>query len=370
MEPLRQQQISQPIVDVYLAIEQQLLLNIAKRLREHRTLITEDNIKSWQTVQLSMMGNLTQSNIITIAKYSKMAIDEVSEALAIAGYEAINEFEGTLQEAVREGLLIRPPDVNSSRALEDVLLAYQLQAKNSLNLINTTMLQQADQVYLDIVNRTVGLVLSGSIDPVKALRRTVVEWADKGIPALIRKDGVAIGTEGYLNMVMRSTVNNVANQMQDTRMDEFGVDLVEISAHLGARPKCAPYQGRIFSRSGSHPKYPPLSSTSIGEPDGLFGINCRHQKYPYIEGVTRRTYKPYNAKENHEAYLLSQKQRELERNIRKAKKELEMMEAMGDEVGVQRAKKKLRARQAAMREFIVQTGRTRNRAREQIVKAK
>ncbi|XQY90651.1 phage minor capsid protein [Metabacillus sp. HB246100] len=375
MEPLRQQQIAMSTVDVYLEIEHQLLINMAKRLRQHRSLLADfeswqgDQITiiSWQTAQLSMLEHLTQDNIKTIAKYSGLAIDEVSQALEIAGYEAIDEFEGDLQEAVQKGLLVKPPVVGESQALENILSSYQSQAISTLNLINTTILDQSRQVYRDIVNNTVGVVMSGTMNPLDALRSISSKWAEKGIPALIRKDGARMSTEAYLNSVMRSTVNNVANDMQDTRMDEFGVDLVEISSHMGARPKCAKYQGRIFSRSGNHPKYEPLSSTSIGEADGLFGVNCRHIKYPYIEGITRRTYKPQNAKENREVYLKTQRQRELERGIRNAKKRLEVMQAMGDEVGERRAKELVRSRQARMREFINETGLIRNRVREQIV---
>src|SRR4051794_4962306 len=109
MEPLRSQQISMPTVEVFLAIEEQLLINVARQLKKNRSLLTEDDILSWQTEQLSMLGSLTQRNIITIAKHSQSAIDEVTKALSEAGYSTIGEFEGELEEAVRLGLLVQPP---------------------------------------------------------------------------------------------------------------------------------------------------------------------------------------------------------------------------------------------------------------------
>lgn len=367
MNPEQQQQIAASTVDVFLKIEEQLLVNIAKRLKKNGSLLTEDNISSWQTEQLAMLGSLTQENIISIAKYSGMAIDEVSKALKTAGYEAVSEQETDLQEAVALGLLVAPPRIEASQALQNVIGAYQAQVLDTFNLVGTTMLNQSQQVYLDIVNNVTGVVLSGSMTPLVALRTMASKWANKGIPVLIDKADRHWSTEAYLNMIMRSTINNVANKMQDTRMDEYGVDLIEVSSHMGARPKCAPYQGRIFSRSGKHTKYPALSTTSFGEKDGLRGINCRHTFYPYIESVTRRTYKPYNAKENNEQYKLTQQQRSLERAIRKAKKELAMMQAMGDETGIKEARNKVREHQKAMRDFIEQSGLTRNREREQIV---
>ncbi|MFC0271119.1 phage minor capsid protein [Metabacillus herbersteinensis] len=366
MDPLKQQQLAMPTVEVFLSIEEQLLINIAKQLSKHKSLLTEDDIVSWQTEQLSMLGQLTQQNIIAIAKHSGMAVDEVTKALEQAGYSTVEEGEEDLQAAVALGLLIAPPSIESSQALQEVISAFQEQAIDSFNLINTTMLQQSQQVYLDIVNQTVGKVLAGTQTPQQALRESVEKWAHKGVPALIDKAGKRWSTEAYLNAVMRSTVNNVANEMQDARMDDYGVDLTEVSSHMGARPGCAPYQGRIYSKSGTHPKYPPLSSTTYRQASGLFGINCRHVKYPYIEGVSRKTYKPYDEEKNRKEYEESQQQRLLERNIRAAKRELHMMQAMGDDVGLKIAKQRVRDRQAEMREFIEATERTRNRPREQL----
>lgn len=363
MDPLKQQQLTMSTVEVFLAIEEQILMNIAKLLKRHNGLLDED-INSWQVAQLEQLGTLTQQNIITIAKYSGFAIDEVAKALKEAGYSAVQEYEGILQEAVQEGLAIEPPELATSSALASILSTYQQQAEDTFNLVNTTLLNQAEQAYLDIVNQVVGKVMSGTQTPREALREVSREWAERGVPALIDRSGRRWSTEAYLNMVMRTMSSNVANDMQDARMQEFGVDLVEISSHMGARPKCAPYQGRIFSLSGSDPKYPSFSSTSFGQPDGLFGINCRHVKYPYIKGTSKKRYKPYNAKKNREAYEESQQQRYLERQIRKAKRELAMMEAMGDEEGILEAKRLVRARQANIREFISETDRTRRYERE------
>jgi hypothetical protein len=366
MDPLKQQQLAMPTVEVFLAIEEQLLINIAKQLRNHRSLLTEDDIISWQTQQLSAMGELSRQNIITIAKHSGMAVDEVTRALEQAGYSTVEEYEGNLKEAVALGLLVAPPSMEASESLQNVLAAYQEQAFDSFNMINTTLINQSQMVYLDIVNQTVGKVLAGTQTPQEALRESAMKWANKGVPALIDKAGKQWSTEAYLNMVMRSTVNNVANDMQDARMDDFGVDLIEVSSHIGARPRCAPFQGRIFSRSGTHGRFPAFSTTSYGEPAGLFGVNCNHIKYPYIEGFSRKSYEPYKTSENKEAYEETQKQRYLERQIRKAKRELHMMQTMGDDIGIKMAKQKVKDRQADMRDFIEATGRTRNRSREQV----
>lgn len=366
MDKRELQNLSQPVTDVYLGIEEQILLNIAKRLAKHNSLLTEDDIQSWQVQALSELEGLSQKNIQFMSSKSGKTIEEVRKALEKAGYNMIEDNEKVLQRAAKEGLLNEAPPVAESAAIASILESYERQSQETLNLVNSTMLNQSEQAYLDIINRTTGEVLSGVSTPQQALRKTVGEWAETGTPALIDKAGKRWSSEAYISTVMRSTSNNVANDMQEARFDEYGNDLVEISSHSGARPKCAPYQGRIFSRSGNHPRYPALNDTSIGEPDGLFGINCGHVKYAYIEGISKQRYKPRDPEVNDKAYERSQKQRYLERQIKKAKREKAMLEELGDTEGIERAQRKILNRQDNMRQFIKSTNRTRRREREQI----
>ncbi len=367
------QRFSKPVADVYLAIEDQLLVNIAKKIaRDNDILIDiEKNgdirkIESWQLKKLNDLDALTQEHIKIISKQSGKTAEEVEKMLSGAGYKAVNDIEGDMESAAEKGKLTMPEgNPKDSSALKDVLRGYEQQAKNKLNLTNTTMIDMSNQKYLNVINETTGKVLAGATSAQQALRESIRGLAVQGVPALVDRSGRQWSTEAYVNMVMRSTTNNVANSMQETRMDEYGVDLVEISAHDGARPLCEPYQGRIFSRSGDHPRYPPLSETSMGEPAGLFGVNCGHMQYPYFEG-TKKTYKPVKPEVNDRIYQESQKQRYLERQVRKAKREMAMMIELGDKQGIAEADDLIKERQANVRQFINDTGRTRRIGREQI----
>src|SRR5690606_40686763 len=118
----KSQQITLPVVEIYLAIEEQILINVAKRLKRHKSLMDED-IQSWQLMKLQELGSLTQENIITIARHSGLAIDEVSRMLEQAGYTAVTRIDEDIavEEAVRRGLLIRPSDASVNPVLEQIL---------------------------------------------------------------------------------------------------------------------------------------------------------------------------------------------------------------------------------------------------------
>ncbi|EOP10443.1 phage minor capsid protein [Bacillus cereus] len=371
LPPEKLQQLSIFVVDIYNAIEEELLLNMARMLKYDRELLltAEDftEYQHWRIVQLNKLGKLNQQQMDTISRHSGKTADEVRKMLEGAGFTAVEQHEPLYQETVQSGILPAAPAMHTSAALIGILNAYEQQALDTLNLVNTTMLKQSQQVYLDVLNKTVGKLLGGVITPQQALRQTVSEWAQRGIPALIDKAGRRWGVEGYVSMCARSTSQNVANGMQDERMREYDVDLCEVSSYPGARPKCFEDQGKIYSLSGKHPKYKPLSSTSYGEPDGLFGINCSHIRYPYIEGLSNQRYFPHeDIEENRRIYKQSQQQRAIERRIRKAKREVRVMEALGDQEGVKNAENKVSQQQSVMREFIKDTKRTRRYDREKL----
>lgn len=365
MNPEKQDQLTENVVHMYNAIEEEILYNMAIYLKKHNGKLTKENIRDWQVLQLSQLGALTQSNVITIVKYSGLAIDEVSKALEIAQYEAVSPYATLVKRAVQLGLLIAPT-APAGLSLGTILSSYIAQASSTLNLVNTTMLDGARQAYINIVNTTVGMVITGALSPEQALTRTLQQWADKGLPAIVDKLGRRWSPDAYVRMVTRSTLKNTAVESQFARMEQDGIELVQTSSHIGARPLCAPYQGRIYfkGRGPNTTKYPDWSSTSYGEPAGLLGINCHHAIYPFIEGMNTQTFFPPDSFENDKAYKQSVVQRSNERAIRKAKTELAMMEALNDAEGIKKARAKVREKQATMRAFINETGRGRRYERE------
>ena len=237
-------------------------------------------------------------------------------------------------------------------------------------MINTNLLQASSQVYTDILTRSAAQVLTGNLTLQQALVKTAGEWAKQGMPAIVDKAGRTWSTEAYVNMVTRATQKNVATSMQESRMDDYEIDLVEISSHAASRPSHIDYQGKIYSRSGKSKKYPSLKDTSYGKgADGLVtGIGCNHIAYPFISGVSTKRYEPYDKKESLEAYKQSQKQRYLEREIRRSKKELEMLTQMGvDNSEISAAMLRVKDKETNMEDFIDETGRTRYKQKERVV---
>lgn len=214
-------------------------------------------------------------------------------------------------------------------------------------------------------NRAWLQISSGAFDYRTVLRRTVDKLAKEGIKAIVYPSGHSDTLEVAVRRAVLTGVNQTAAKLQTARMDEMGWDLVEVTAHAGARPSHALWQGKIYSRSGKSKQYPPFSVTGYGTGAGLCGWNCRHSFYPYYEGLSianysKRELERMNSKEiayngqKMTHYEASQVQRYLERGIRKWKRVYLAESAAG--LGTTKASIKLAQWRARQRDFLDKTG--------------
>lgn len=316
----------------------------------------------WQMQKLQQLGKLRGMNLKTIKTSRVKLLKAVRTEIEAEALKRANMVDDATAGAGKSLSAVLPAKVDPQ--IMAVVTKWENAVAKQFDKAFAPMIAKCDSIYTDTVFKATAkqqLGMSGR----QAIAEACSEWSQQGIQAFADSSGRLWSTEAYAQVVIRSNMTNAATETQFTRMEELGEDLVEISSHLGARPKCEPYQGKIYSLSGSSKNYPPLSSTSYGEPDGLFGINCRHIMYPYFPG-TEKTFKPQNAERNETAYKNSQIQRRLERSIREGKRNLDLMSKTKDEKQVERAKVLLNNRESAMRSFIDSTGRKRRTDREEI----
>jgi hypothetical protein len=230
-----------------------------------------------------------------------------------------------------------------------------------MNLINAG-------IQLDSYNRLnsafAGL-RNGALTREQAVSRAVSEFADDGIRVATFASGRKMELAAYIRMVTTTSVSNAVRETTFARMAEVGIDLMEVSAHSGARPLCEPYQGQVYSVSGKSTEYPTLSGTSYGQPAGLFGINCRHTFWAYSPDYPRPLADRPDKAENDRVYKESQAQRYNERQIRAWKrKAMAFDQVKGAERQAAKAYDKVKEWQARQRALINSSGLKRDYVRE------
>ena len=327
--------ISERLIAIYERMEEDLLKLVAKRFADAKKLRLV-NEYDWQTRMLEEMGWLRQESVKTIARLSGKAEAEIERILQKAGRETIDRDERMYRQAYAAGALGDiPVPADMSPRIQRVIQAAAANAKTALNLVNTTAAESAMRVYIDTVNRVYLETVTGVSTYTDATRRAVRELADKGITGATYTSAAGRVTRAHLDVAVRravvTSVAQVAGGLQLERARDWGVNLVEVSAHIGARPEHEIWQGRIYSIDGGTRKYPNLvDATGYGEVTGLMGANCRHMFYPYFEGYSTPATRDWDTKENAKVYEATQRQRVLERDIRKYKRRAIAADAAGD----------------------------------------
>lgn len=373
--------LSQGISDLLVGLETDLIANIAQYLAAGRI---EEETSKWKIRKLAELGKLTKQNAATISSYAGQIPELLELTLQRAANSAIMEMSPGLRRMVQEGLIDKRANPTMSERILNSLKMLQKQAKKDLNLTNTTMLYKAKdaaakvvrrtaelankQEYIDGLNKAAGKVVTGIEARQSAMRECIGEMTQKGIPAFVDKKGRNWTPEAYTNMCIRSTVGSVAKETQFALMDDYGLDLVEVSSHSGARPLCAKDQGKIFNRNGGggyttdldgkRIRFYAWRSSSYGKPAGLLGINCGHQIYPFLPGISVQTYFPYDEKENAEQYDKICRQRELERRVRATKRECTSLDTLGDKEGFDKAAYKLKQQEQQLKSYCEKNGLT------------
>lgn len=387
MNLLKNQQEAETIDSVYIDLEAQLMQNIARHLRDWDKPIDTDR---WLMQKLSEIGKLNKENIKIIAQMSGISQTAAERMLFEAAEEAVKMMEPGFRYMARQGLIDSVVEADKSKNVKQVMKNLQKQAKDSLNLTNTTMLHKTQEAFksliqntaeeaLKIMNNNTGAVITGAESRQQALRKTIRQFNDNGITGFVDKRGRNWTPEAYVNMAMRTTAGSVANEVQTARCEDMGVNLIQIDSHSGARPKCAKDQGKIFSLdntsgttedlNGRKIRYYPWNSSSYGEPDGILGINCGHHKFPFVPGVNiQRHFPTEDMDANNRLYKQTQVQRALERDVRKQKRECMMFDELEDKDAFEESAVKLKSKEAKLKNYVDKHEHLhRRRDREQVV---
>ena len=384
--------LSEPIEKVYIDVVNALLINMAKHFNSGYSLSTQD----WEIKKLAELGQLNKESIEIISDMTGQTPEMVKVALENSVFKATADLEPELKKAVKDGAIqaAAADNVLASENIQEVLSAYNAQALQKTNLVNTVMLESTLSQFRKIVTNTVnierqlnatqqilntatGQVLTGTESRTQALRAALKQISEQGITGFYDKAGRSWSPEAYVNMDIRTTVHNTSIEATKIRAQDYGVSTFQVSSHSGARPLCYPYQGKFYSwdnssgtftdGEGVRHSYQPISSTSYGQAAGLFGINCGHYPITMVPGYSIPREQPIEDKElNDKIYAESQKQRYLEREVRAAKREAAMYNAAGDTEAFEKAAVKVKQKQADYNTFCKETGRTKRLDRTQV----
>lgn len=317
---------------------------------------------------LSALAAENRSHIDTLLMEHRALISETAYRAALRTLEEADTRDARAIAAFRHA----SPEATTAHAR---MMAEQaaIGIRDMVERQNVALAQQAERAWYDVAAEGVRYAEAGAM-PRGWLDKAVLRLAKAGVETVDYRSGVSNQVDVAIKRHMRTQVNQAAARLEIDRLDACGHRFVQTTAHFGARDEHREWQGKAFCLDGPRDvngiHYPDFYSvTGYGTVTGLCGANCRHHFGIHVPGLSKLPELPEEVRgmDPEEYYEAIQRQRELERRVRKTKRDVAALEQAG--IGLEsptyvQKRLVLGRQQKALREHCSETGLQRQPARE------
>lgn len=320
------------LVELMDAYDNAVVADIARRIVKTGT-ITET--AKHQIRQAQQMGLLYEDIIQEIAKRTNATDNMIKALFEDAGVETVQTDNRLYTAAGLQTTYLR-----ASPVMLQMLQAGYENTLGTMHNLTLTTANTAQQAYISACDLAMLQVQSGAMSYQQAIRAAIQSAAADGTRVLY-PSGRSDRIEVAIRRAVLTGVAKTCRTIGEYNAASCGCDLMELSAHAGARPSHAKWQGQLVSLSGKK-GYLSKDDIGYGSGDGFGGYNCRHDWYPFFPGISQRNYTPekltqletmtvnYNGQEI-PYYDATQEQRRLERRVRDCKLRLSATDAARQE---------------------------------------
>lgn len=350
------------MVQLWQQVEDDILRDVARRIGKMDGMTQTAN---WQLWRYQQVEAVREEVVKLLAKYSGKSEREIRRILKEACTAALEADDEIYYHYGKT-----PTPFAESVPLQNLLNAGYRQTSGTWSNLTATTANTVTGAFERVLDEAWLKVSTGAFDYKSAVKTAVDTLADD-MPYITYPTGHTDTLEVAARRAILTGVNQTAGKLQDARMEEMGVEYVETTAHGGARPTHAEWQGKRFHLGGDKVLDGKLykdfvRETGYGTGAGLCGWNCRHQYFPCFPELgdppswTQESLEQLNARnveyngQMYTQYEISQMQRARERNVRKWKRRYLAEDAAGSDTTA--AAVRLKAARDSLKQFTQDTG--------------
>ena len=244
--------LPEELAELYRGLEDTLLTEICSRLklRDELNEVTVQDIKALRSHGIDLKEiekAIRKTSGISETKLNKL-LDDVVERNRKYYTELID-----LAHIMQPETLLDAAEVAAIRAQTLDTFRNLTASMGFLVDAGRTMLPPA-KAYQHALDAAEMMIQSGAISYNEAIKRSVKELADSGIKVVDYESGHRDQIDVAARRAVMTGVNALNQKYAEQSMEYLGSDLVEVSAHAGARDKDGPngweahtkWQGRVF----------------------------------------------------------------------------------------------------------------------------
>lgn len=331
--------LPEALIQLWQQVEDDILQDLGRRITQMRDLDALTPAAQWQAWRLEQSQLVRKGVLSILAKYSGKSREVIRQMLLDAGRETLAS-----DDAIYKAAGLTPSPIEENETLNNLLNAGYRQTLGTWQNLTATTAATVTGEFERALDRAWLQVASGAFDYKTAVKRAVDGLADH-MAGVTYPSGHKDTLEVAARRAVLTGVNQTAAKLQLARAEEMGCEFVEVTAHEGARPEHALWQGKVYHIGGAILYHGVWyedfeTATGYGTGPGLCGWNCRHNFYPYFPGLSVPNYTAerlaaLNARDiefngqKYTRYEISQMQRALERRVRKYKRRYLAEDAAG-----------------------------------------
>lgn len=238
LKPKYLEQLPNSMIELFSQAEMDILTDMARRIVKYDYWIPS---VEHQRKKLVEMGNFQSYILKVLSSRTGKTEAELKQLMLEAGEESLS-----FDTAIYREHGLDPPLLAASKTMQAVLTAgYKKTAGLFRNLTSTTA-NTATKQFENTLDRAYMQITTGAFDYNTAIRSAVKDLARQGVGAVQYPSGHVDTIEVAVRRAVVTGVNQTCAQLQLTLMEEMGCDLVEVTAHAGARPGHAAWQGKVY----------------------------------------------------------------------------------------------------------------------------
>ena len=272
IKPAKPEDIAEYLQKLFLYTEQDLLAEITRK--RARGLVDYAEVASLERVQEILMRMVDDTFEYVPAMIEKIFYRSDKDAAGYRNARGITSAQTDIEEILADNLIGEVVDMadTAEKTIRELYTIARLEpdAYRAAALSNVIKQKAAGRGWT-----------TASAKMARQLQR-------QGITAFVDKAGRHWSLTDYGNMAVRTTARQAEVAAALTSSEN---DLWQISSHGTTCPVCAPLEGRVYSKSGLDPRFPPLSlafgKVDPNGPDDLSNTylnihpNCLHALVPY-----------------------------------------------------------------------------------------
>lgn len=322
-------------------LEMQIMEDIVRRIKINGEITRSADWQIYRLHELGMSKREIKKAIADNLDLSKAEIKELYNDILRKGYEWDDTIYNTKGKAripleENEGLqrLLSAVSEQTSGELKNISQSLGFAVKQPDGKLKFT---QAADFYQQSLDNAIMGIASGAFDYNTVIKKVISDMTNSGLRTVDYATGWSNRADVAARRSVMTGLSQLTAKMNEDNAKELGTDYFEVTWHSGARPSHQEWQGKVYSKKELE------TVCGLGTVTGLCGANCYHDYYPFIPGISERSYTDeelaqMNAEENkpvkygdkeYTKYEALQRQRKLETAMRAQRQKIHLLEEAG-----------------------------------------